>query len=717
MEASKMNFDDIARRNDAWGKAYKSVTSDDVANRKRAFGKSQGILSATEGMFDQKGQLPSQARRSAFSDLVARAQQGYQQGVGPLREYVGRQLPSAPAVRGGVHNDLYVIPRDSSGREIVQSLPIIDDLYRIKRDADGNEIPVEKKYTLESQGAAAAQAPLADRSQLQWGNIQRDVRQQYGDSRGALSPEVVRATQQRLAAEQLGGVPLSQAAAVYQGRRDARGILARAAQPKSPAETDAVGGYSPLRGDAANFRKLAELESGQLDAKEQEYIDWKGRRDQRFSETVRESPYYNTIRFALADASMGVEPTEKDLKRETKVLTDKYNLYSRGARANGEVRMGFDEFVKNYYDIGTGGRSHIDEQIQGAMSEANDKRVAVAEDREQRGRAIRANNMFRGQGILPDDPVLAGRIREGAQMQSDAMLSASAMQGNPFAARMQIASGENAAKMRIADGENAARLKITEGENAARLKIAEQQADAQRFGARMGFRGDRLNARARLAEADTARQESQRQFDARVAEVGADRAIEEKRLELEQKKFDRDGLADTGALARLDTLSQIQQYNPVNIGRMAEQQAMAELKAMNPGASYAELVEAGRIAREKAIADATPVWDKIMSDPALAEYAPRGGALPDGSAAPPASSAPVVPGAGYQRDKVADNTTLGTVTRQLYDFYGRLPTVEEVREQMRVSGINMRIPDGWVPRDPYDVSGIGSGAADSNYMF
>ena len=83
--------------------------------------------------------------------------------------------------------------------------------------------------------------------------ISRGYKPEMGD---APDPQAVRAAQQREAARQLGGMPLNNAAAVFQGRRDAREILQRAAAPKSPAETVPIGQFSPLAGDAAFFQGM-----------------------------------------------------------------------------------------------------------------------------------------------------------------------------------------------------------------------------------------------------------------------------------------------------------------------------------------------------------------------------------------------------------------------------------------------------------------------------
>lgn len=83
--------------------------------------------------------------------------------------------------------------------------------------------------------------------------ISRGYKPEMGD---APDPKAVRAAQQREAARQLGGMPLNNAAAVFQGRRDARGILQRASAPKSPAETVPIGQFSPLAGDAAFFQGM-----------------------------------------------------------------------------------------------------------------------------------------------------------------------------------------------------------------------------------------------------------------------------------------------------------------------------------------------------------------------------------------------------------------------------------------------------------------------------
>jgi hypothetical protein len=488
MEASKMNFDDIARRNDAWGKAYKGVTSSDVSSRKKAFGKSQGIFEATEGMFGGQGQLqahqpgatfdgqwrlqsqrPSAATgvqqpRSAFDSLIQRAQQGYQQGVGPLREYVGRQLQPAPGVEGVL----------SGMRPAVE------------------QWAAQQTTSSPSRVVSEAASP-GESSFKRWYDQQ---------PHSGPDPRLMQAARQRLAAEQLGGVPMRQAEAVYQGRRDARDILERAAKSRSPADL----AVSPLEGDAANFRALAAIESqnNNLDASRQQYVDWKGRRGQRAVEAAKESPYFNAVAAGLRNQLGGQSPTPEQVTGAMGELASKYNIYSRGRR--GADKMNPQEFAMAYFSGGFDPENaEIADGMNVARVGANTEREALVADRERRAEILQANNLLRVQRVMPQDAGLAG-----------AMVAGAAMQGDPIAAQMQMQGAQNEAA----------------------LQAAREKADVERFAARMGFRGQRLDSQARMAEAGASREESGRRFDAQMAEVGGNRAINEQRLANEMRMAD-----------------------------------------------------------------------------------------------------------------------------------------------------------------------------------
>lgn len=444
-----MDFNDIARRNSAWTQAYKNV--------------------AKPSSTDASG---ASSLQSGFENLYARAMKGYDSTVGGLREFTNRFKPSP-------NNDGGVLSAMSPGM-----------------NAWANS---QRKPTPVTPAALPAQAPqLADRSQLQWGNIQRDIRQKYGESYGAPDPEVRRSVMQKLAAERLGGVPIHIAEAIYQGRRDAAGILDRAAQPKAPSELSPVS--SPLdSADAANFRKLAGIEKARSDVKDKEFSEWSGGRDQRKIEMSMQSPFYDIIKTNLITNSPGAV-TPISVANAMDDFTAKYNVYSRGARGNKMSPYGFAE---RYFS--GNGVEEIGAGIQAAVDTAAAGRAARGADRTQRAERMSAINQFRSSGVLPSDPDMARAIVAG-----------SGVAGNPLAARMSQADAERQAQM----------------------DVAAQRLAAEKYAADAGLKGQEAQTAARVAEAQAARDETARRFDAQMAEVTGNRTIAEQRLANEKRATD-----------------------------------------------------------------------------------------------------------------------------------------------------------------------------------
>lgn len=176
----------------------------------------------------------------------------------------------------------------------------------------------------------------------------------YGDNTGKLAvsssapdASAVRSAQQRQFANQLGGVSMSNAAAVHQGRKDAQAIIGRASQPKSPAQTTAAGAYSPLAGDAAHFQAMASRESSaraQKDAEGRAKFDaWVERRD---ADDNNNGIPDRDEAVASKFGSVGLNNM-----RELSRMNAKYSTYLKGYHADEEARatsraMSFDEFAK-----------------------------------------------------------------------------------------------------------------------------------------------------------------------------------------------------------------------------------------------------------------------------------------------------------------------------------------------------------------------------------
>lgn len=494
----------------------------------------------------------------------------------------------------------------------------------------------------------------------------------------AREASALQAARQRSAARQLGGTSIDQARSVFQGRQDARDILARAAQPKSPAETMAVGGSSPLRGEARNFAALAGAEQAKREAAgakyDQRFADWKANRGEQQGESMGKSPHYDAVTWGLYNR-LGRTPTPEEMAAGMDEFNTKYNVYSRGIR--GQVsKLRPEEFAARYFE------SSRDPEINASMQVAMDAATAAREARAQNQQQSIATNLFQSRGILPQDPVLAKSLMEGA-------MSNAALQGNPFAAQMQIEGSKAQAARDIAQG----------------------QADAQRFAAKMGLRGQKQDTNARVAEADAARAESRSRFDAQLAQLEQQRQLDSQRLQQSGDQFDKklqweqDQFAQTPKPGELtapqDVLGFMAQANEMS-PQMAGERAAAEAGALVANAQDMTTQEKRQFvekARAKAFSEHTAMYDQMRQHPVLAPYFQQvdagGGA--GTQVANPMPEEPVTTDPNYVPRPVATENLIRDYIYRHQADQGRMPTVEEVKMAMAQQGYQLPDNLGYVP--------------------
>lgn len=459
-----MDFNDIARRNSAWTQAYKNVAKPSGATPPAV----------------------SPSVQSGFENLYARAMKGYDSAIGGLREFTKRFQPGPNAESADV---LKTMEPGMNAWAASQNKPVA------------------------SVGTSAPAPQLANRSQLQWGNIQRDARQMYGDSYGKVSPGVVRDARRSVTSELMGGVPMGIMDAKLQGRRDAAEILNRAAQPKAPSELSPI--RSPLgASDAANFRALSAIDGANDSTYNENFKKWQQSRDANSIGAISKSPYLIPILEGLSER-LGREPTAQEVADAGAEFSSKYLVYSKGNVGNpNKMRPG--DFAYKYF---AGGDPEIDRGVSVAMDAAAADRAARGVDRTQRAERMSAINQFRSSGVLPSDPDMARAIVAGAGVA-----------GNPFAAAMSKADAERQAQM----------------------EIAQRQLEATKYAADTGLKGQEAQTAARVAEAEAARTEAARRFDAQMAEVTGNRTIAEQRLANEKRATDMNtamGMPDPIAVA------------------------------------------------------------------------------------------------------------------------------------------------------------------------